>query len=62
MMTAKIPPKKAQAASHASMARAVVSSKVGYTKRWRERTAVKIQARRERGDAFRLQLPEPGGA
>jgi hypothetical protein len=33
--TLKTPPKKAHAASHASMARAVVSSNVGYTNRSR---------------------------
>src|SRR5712692_9221139 len=46
--TLKRPSKNSHAASHASIARAVVSSKVGYTKRYRERTAVKIHARKRR--------------
>ena len=46
--TANTPPKNAHAASHASMALAVVSGRHGHTKRWREYTAVKIQARKRR--------------
>ena len=48
IMTLKMPPKKSHAASHASIARAVVSSNVGYTNRHRDRTAVKIHARKRR--------------